>query len=56
MQGDEVLIIGGYSNGPNQVKTEKWNISTGESTMIEPTLERYAFYPELIFVAPGYCQ
>ena len=56
MQGEEVLILGGYSNGPNPLLSEKWNINNGESTMMEPTLDRYAFYPELFFVAPGYCQ
>ena len=56
MQGDEVLIVGGYSHGPNPIQSEKWNIKTGESIMIEPTLDRYAFYPELFLVYPGYCE
>ena len=56
VQGDEVLIIGGYSNGPNPLQTEKWNLNTGESTMIEPPLDSYAFYPELFLVYPGYCE
>ena len=56
MQGEEVLILGGNSNGPGPLQTKKWCINTGESTMMEPTLDRYAFYPELFFVAPGYCE
>ena len=56
VQSNEVLIIGGYSNGPNPLQTENWNLKTGESTMIEPILDQYAFYPELFLVYPGYCE
>ena len=49
--GNEIILLGG--DGPRM--TEKWNITTYSSVLIQPEVDNYYAYPAIFKVDPNYC-
>ena len=54
INGDNVFIVGGH---PADLPTEIWSLKENELYLhlTKPSLNNYAYYPELLLVDPDYC-